>query len=76
MSHVARPSVYHEEALRAEARARADRQDAAVEAHLAGLGPAGRAELEREALRGSDLNPRLFGRVILREHVRKLLGFA
>lgn len=68
-----------EEALRAEARARADRQDAedaTVEAHLAGLGPAGRAELEHEALRGSDLNPRLFGKVILREHVRKLLGFA
>ena len=55
-----------------DARGRAEK--AAVDAHLAGLNSEQRAELEREAYAGSELNPRLFGKIIVRDHVRKLLG--
>lgn len=68
-----------EEARRAEKRANSARLEAeheAVDAHLAALSPAQRSDLEKDAIGQSDLNPRLFGRAIVREHVRKLLGFA
>ena len=34
-----------------------------------------RAELERDAFAASELNPKLFGKVIVREHIRKMLEF-
>ena len=61
------------EARAGDARSKAEKE--AVDAHLAGLTPERRAALEREALAGSALDARLFGRVIVRDHVRNLLGF-
>ena len=61
----------------AEARAAETRREAvdlAIDTHLAGLTPGRRARLEREALAASDLDARLFGKAIVREHVEKLLG--
>ena len=49
-------------------------EKAAVDAHLASLTSEQRVELEREMHAASELNPRLFGRIIVRDHVRKLLG--
>jgi hypothetical protein len=49
-------------------------EKAAVDAHLASLTLEQRAELEREAFAASELNSRLFGKIIVRDHVRKLLG--
>jgi Replication initiator protein A len=48
-------------------------EKAAVDAHLASLTQEQRAELEREAFAASELNTKLFGRIIVRDHVRKLL---
>jgi Replication initiator protein A len=50
-------------------------EKAAVDAHLAGLTSEQRAELEREAFAASELDARLFGKIIVRDHVRKSLGF-
>ena len=47
-----------------------------VDARLAGLDATQRAQLEREAFAASELNAKLFGKIIVREHVRKLLGFS
>jgi hypothetical protein len=47
----------------------------AVDAHLASLTPEQRTELEREALATTELDAKLFGKVIVRDHVKKLLGF-
>jgi len=53
--------------------ARDKAEDAAADAHLAGLDATQRAELEREAFAASELNPRFFGRIIVREYVKKML---
>jgi hypothetical protein len=50
-------------------------EKAAIDAHLASLTPEQRRGLEREAFAASELNPKLFGKVIVRDHVKKLLGF-
>jgi hypothetical protein len=49
-------------------------EKAAVDAHLTNLTPEERTGLEREAFAASELDPKLFGRVIVRDHVKKLLG--
>jgi len=49
-------------------------EKAVIDAHLAGLTPEQQTQLEQEAFAASELNPRLFGRVIVRDHVKKLLG--
>jgi Replication initiator protein A len=54
--------------------ARSESENAAVDAYLAGLDAPQRAQLEREAFAASELNAKLFGKIIVREHVRKLLG--
>jgi hypothetical protein len=51
-------------------------ESAAVDAYLAGLDAAQRAQLEREAFAASELNAKLFGKIIVREHVGKLLGLS
>ena len=48
--------------------------NAKVDAFLAKLAPGRRTELEAEAIAGSELNAKLFRAVIIRDHVRKLLG--
>jgi hypothetical protein len=66
-------------ARKAEARAtdtRLKAEGAAIDAHLANLTLEQRAQLEQEAFAASELNAKLFGKVIVREHVRKLLGFS
>jgi hypothetical protein len=55
-----------------DARDKAEKE--AVDAHLAGLTPEQRTELEREAFASSELDAKLFGRVIVRDHVKKVLG--
>jgi Replication initiator protein A len=62
-----------QEARASDARLKAE--DAAIDVHLAALTPEQRTRLEREAFAASELNARLFGKVIVREHLRKLLGF-
>ncbi len=56
--------------------ARSKSENAAVDAYLAGLDAPQTAQLEREAFAASELNAKLFGRIIVREHVRKLLGLS
>ena len=47
----------------------------AVDAYLSSLTPEQRVDLEREAHAESELDVKLFGRIIVRDHVGKLLGF-
>ena len=49
-------------------------EKAMVDAYLEGLTPEQRNELEREAIAGTGIDPRFFGKVVVRDHVRKLLG--
>lgn len=64
-------------AQRTQARAADEQQravDAVVDAHLAGLSAAERAEVERAAFASTDLDPRLFARAIVREFVATQLA--
>ena len=49
-------------------------ENAAIDAHLASLTPEEREQLEHVAFDASELNPKLFKKLIIRDHVRKLLG--
>ena len=47
---------------------------AEIDNYLASLTSEQRTQLEQEAIAGSDLEPRFFRNVIVRDHVRKVLG--
>lgn len=56
-------------------RAARERQEkAVVDAYLEGLTQQQRDQLEREAVADCGIDPRFFGKVIVRDHVRKILG--
>ena len=61
--------------INASARAAREQEEKAiVDAYLERLTPEQRNQLEREAIADSGIDPRFFGKVVVRDHVRKILG--